>query len=146
MSGTLDRPDFSQFDVVSINRRRRFSAAFLALCVITASLSIVILGVLLTSIIIGALPVFGPHADRLETQNRMVIVQGTNAGNDPEVIDAGDMIQGLILGENMVRGGLGKDNDEKLVDPDSGLNPRDEVNLEFMDPLYFDRDGARIRH
>jgi multiple sugar transport system ATP-binding protein len=32
-----------------------------------------------------------------------------------------------------------------LSDPDQGLAPGDEVAIGFVDPLFFDRDGARVR-
>lgn len=116
----LQRPGFSEFDVVSTGRRRRFSIAFLMLCVMTASLSIVVLGVLLTSIIVGAMPVFGPHADMQQTNSRIAVSQGPDAGNNPGVIDTGDLIQGIFQVQQVVRGGRGSADDDVLVDPETG--------------------------
>lgn len=111
MNPTIDQPDFSQFEIRPVQRRQAISRAFLYLCIVTSSLSILVLGILLSTILLGALPVLGPYEDRAHGESRYVVVQGDNPGNDPETIDEGDIIQGLVLVKRLERGGMGSSND-----------------------------------
>ena len=107
------RPDFSKFEITSIQARKRWSNAFLCLCAVTSTFSIIILAVLIFTIVISALPVFGPHSDQLESTGRMLFSpQDSSAGR--EVLGAGDLVQGIFRPHNLIRGGLGKDNDQVL--------------------------------
>ena len=107
------RPDFSKFEITSIKARKRWSNAFLFLCAVTSTFSIVILAVLIFTIVASALPVFGPHSDRIESPSRMLFSLNANAG-DRESLGQGDLVQGIFRPENLIRGGLGKDNDQLL--------------------------------
>ena len=110
----IARPDFDKFEISSIAARKRWSNGFLLLCTITSTFSIVILVVLISTIVISALPVFGPHSDRLETQSRMLFTPA-DASTGSSDLEAGDLVQGVFRGEQLVRGGLGKTNDESLI-------------------------------
>ena len=107
------RPDFSKFEITSIAARKRWSNAFLFVCAVTSTFSIVILAVLIFTIVASALPVFGPHSDRIESPSRMLFSLNANAG-DRESLGRGDLVQGIFRPENLIRGGLGKDNDQLL--------------------------------
>lgn len=107
------RPDFSKFEITSIAARKRWSNIFLALCAVTSTFSIIILIVLITTIVISALPVFGPHSDRLQSTGRMVFSIGSDA-TESTALAKGDLIQGVLQPESLVKGGLGKQNDVDL--------------------------------
>ncbi len=111
MNPAIQPPDFGRFEVRPVWRRQAFSRAFLVVCIATSSLSILVLAFLLTTILLGALPVLGPYEDRTHGESRYEVVQGGNPGNDPETIDAGDIIQGLVLVKRLERGGMGSAND-----------------------------------
>ena len=113
---TLKSPDFKSMEISSMGKRKLFDRGFLIICIVTSMVSIVILTVLLSSIFINAMPTFGSHVDKFETDHRWLIVQGNNDGNDPESVDAGDVIQGLFVVENFSRGGLGETNDVEYLD------------------------------
>lgn len=106
-------PDFRSMEISSMGKRRLFDRGFLVLCLMTSLISIVILAVLLTSIVINSLPTFGAHEDKIQTEGRWLVIQGDNPGNDPDLVDAGDVVQSLFEVETLDRGGLGKSNDTK---------------------------------
>ena len=108
---TYETPKFESFETSSTESRRMVDRAFYVLCIAISVLSVVILVILLTTIAISAIPAFGPHSDHFESNNRFVVVQGENEGNDPDRIDAGDLVQGIFHIEALRRGGLGKSND-----------------------------------
>ncbi|MEM9410852.1 MAG: PstA family ABC transporter permease [Planctomycetota bacterium] len=108
---TIQSPDFSNFETSSTASRQWMDKLFYLVCIGVATLSVVILGVLLTTIFLAAIPAFGPHTDHFESTHRMAVVQGTNKGNDPELVDQGDFIQGIFLVNEFVGGGLGETND-----------------------------------
>ena len=107
--------------LTSVGRRQFWNYSFLFVCVVTATASVAILGVLISSIVISAIPVFGPYEDKLESEGRIVLVQGSNPGNDPAAIDAGDLLQGIAVASKLDRGGLGSDNDEPFRGFDSEM-------------------------
>lgn len=111
MSPDPQTPDFSSLEISSIKARKVFDRGFLILCVTTSMISIVILAILLSSIAIKAVATFGPHEDKLETETRWLVSQGTNEGNDPDRIDQGDHLQAIFSVGLLDRGGLGKTND-----------------------------------
>ena len=93
------RPDFSKFEITSIAARKRWSNIFLALCAVTSTFSIIILIVLITTIVISALPVFGPHSDRLQSTGRMVFSIGPDTTKST-ALAKGDLIQGVFQPES----------------------------------------------
>ncbi|MDG2014593.1 MAG: ABC transporter permease subunit, partial [Pirellulaceae bacterium] len=107
------RPDFGKFEITSIKARKRWSNAFLFLCAVTSTFSIVILVVLISTIVISAMPVFGPHSDRLESSSRIIFSQAS-ARSERDSLGEGDLVQGIFRPEKLVRGGLGKVNDQSL--------------------------------
>lgn len=113
-------PDFSKFEITSIAKRKMWSKAFLVLCSATSALSIIVLITLISTIIISALPVFGPHEDSLESESRMLFVQGPDG--DQEALDSGDSLQGIFRARQFQRGGLDKSNDEVFVDEDGNVS------------------------
>lgn len=117
------RPDFSKFEISSIAARKRWSNGFLILCSVTSTFSIVILVVLISTIVISALPVFGPHSDRYETRGRSLFVQGGDSSSNPDVIDQGDLFQGVFRADKLLRGGLEKRNDESWFEKDEKTGP-----------------------
>lgn len=111
MNNTIKKPDFSSLEVASIRKRKMIDRGFLVICVATSLISLVILAILLTSIIVKAIPAFSPHSDSFKNENRMVFFQGTNEGNDPLRLDKGDLVQGVFVTESLERGGLAETND-----------------------------------
>lgn len=104
------RPDFSKFEIASIASRKRWSNIFLAICAVTSTFSIVILIVLITTIVISALPVFGPHSDRMQSTGRIVF-NPSSAADETTAVTTGDLVQGVFQPESLAKGGLGKLND-----------------------------------
>ncbi len=110
---SINQPRFEDFESSSSSRRKLANHLFFLMCVIVATLSVVILGVLLTSIFLSAMPTFGPHADHMTGVNRMVVVQSESSAADK--VDVGDVVQGLFPINSLQRGGLGKANDETFA-------------------------------
>ena len=110
---STDSPNFEQFSGSSTSHRQLVNSLFLAVCIFVSTLSIVILGILLWSIGMSALPTFGPHADHLLSENRFVIVPSEK---DAQSVGVGDLVQGVFTVESLERGGLGKANDEVIGD------------------------------
>ena len=108
---SLDAPKFEEFSGSSTSHRKLVNNLFLAACVTVSTLSIVILGILLWTIGMSALPTFGPHADHLLSENRFAIVQ---ADENAEKFKVGDLVQGVFSVQSLQRGGLGETNDEQI--------------------------------
>ena len=108
---TMETPKFESFETSSQGRRTLVNRVFLTACVLVSTLSVVILGVLLTAIILKALPTIGPHEDTFVSNNALAVVQGKNEGNDPTIVDSGDLVQGFFRVDKLDRGGLGPSND-----------------------------------
>lgn len=113
------RPDFSKFEITSIASRKRWSNIFLAICGVTSTFSIVILIVLITTIVVSALPVFGPHSDRLASTGRIVFNAQSNA-EDQSSVAKGDLVQGVFQPESLAKGGLGSLNDAVFESTENG--------------------------
>ena len=114
MSNKIKTPDFSSLEVTSLQTRKAIDQGFLVLCVVTSLISLVILAILLSSIILKAIPAFSAHSDNFKNENRMVFFQGDNEGNDPLRLDEGDLVQGVFVTSTLERGGLAESNDTTL--------------------------------
>ena len=112
MSQATTTPDFSKFETSSIQRRVLYDRLFYGLCVMVSALSIFVLGILLSTIILSALPVIGPHTDSFESVNRLAIIQSEENETADEQFSPGDLIQGVFDSNGLLRGGLGESNDE----------------------------------
>ena len=114
MSSGHDAPDFSKLQTTSVVQRQWYDTLFYALCVLVATLSIIVLGILLTTIVASAIPVIGPHTDALETENRLAFVQSGDDEESDLKLSKGDLLQGIFNAKSLLRGGLGESNDEKI--------------------------------
>ena len=114
MSDVNATPDFSRFDTSPVSQRKLHDTLFYCLCVFVSTLSIVVLGILLSTIIVSALPVISPHTDAFETENRLAFVQSQAGEEADAVIGQGDLVQGVFKADRFVRGGLAESNDEKF--------------------------------
>ncbi len=129
MNESAPKPDFANMSLSSVARRKLLSLAFLSVCVIISTASIVILGVLLLSIVLSAIPAFGPHADTQVAESRVLVIPQRPPGNGnaangdnqaPPSLATGDGIQGIFHVTELVRGGLGDANDISFQDAAGG--------------------------
>ena len=137
---TTPTPDFSSLEIAPIERRRLLDQGFLCICVITSLISLVILAILLSSIVLKAIPTFSAHSDNLQNENRMVFFQGTNEGNDPLRLDEGDLVQGVFIANKLERGGLAESNDTSF-DGDQKLVGIYSFKIEGQNDTSFFRLG-----
>ena len=116
-SRPAETPQFESFGVKSENRRRLINFSFMAVCVVTSFVSLVVLVTLLSSIVAQGIFVLAPRSDSIIQTARIEIVQGTSSGNDPDRLDAGDIVRGSLLVDEIAVGGLGASNDVVFTDP-----------------------------